>query len=78
MISFKNIHRYSDYKIYQRIKNIKYQQSCTGKKNCKKRTYQDYLNKISGFKCCKPGQKCFYCIAGRDGNNNCLPTDQDC
>ena len=80
MISFKNIRRYSDYKSYQRIKKVKYQQSCAGKKNCKKRTYQDYLNKISGFKCCKPGQNCCYCLTGRDGGNNCLnpPAGQVC
>ena len=54
MISFQNIHKYSNFESYQRIKKIKYQQSQDrfSKNNCRKRTYQDYLNKISGQACC--------------------------
>ena len=82
MISFKNIHRYYDYSAYQRIKKVKYQQSLDrrSKKN-RPKTYQDYLNKISGFKCCKPGQNCCYCLNGQDASgNNCLnpPAGQVC
>lgn len=75
MISFKNIQKYSNFESYQRIKKIKYQQSLgrLSKKNCRKRTYQDYLNKISGFKCCKPSKNCCYCVNGQNKNGvNCL------
>ena len=83
MISFKNIHKYSNFESYQRIKKIKYQHSLDrlSKNNCRKRTYQDYLNKIAGFKCCKPAQNCCYCVNGKDAaGNNCLnpPAGQVC
>ena len=75
MISFQNIHKYSNFESYQRIKKIKYRQSQDrfSKNNCRKRTYQDYLNKISGFKCCKPAQNCCYCVNGKNEKGvNCL------
>jgi hypothetical protein len=75
MISFQNIHKYSNFESYQRIKKIKYRQSQDrfSKNNCRKRTYQDYLNKISGFKCCKPAQNCCYCVNGQNEKGvNCL------
>ena len=75
MISFQNIHKYSNFESYQRLKKIKYQQSLDrlSKNNCRKRTYQDYLNKIAGFKCCKPAQNCCYCVNGQNEKGvNCL------
>ena len=83
MISFKNIHKYSTYESYQRIKKIKFQQAAERykKNNCRIKTYQDYLNKKVGFKCCKPAQNCCYCVNGRDASgNNCLnpPTGNVC
>jgi len=75
MISFKNINSYSTYESYQRIKKIKFQQALErmSKNNCKNATYQDYLNKKVGFKCCKPGQNCCYCTSGTNANGtNCL------
>jgi hypothetical protein len=75
MISFKNIHKYSNFESYQRIKKIKHQQSQDrfSKNNCRKRTYQDHLNKIAGFKCCKPAQNCCYCVNGQNEKGvNCL------
>ena len=75
MISFKNIHKYSTFESYQRIKKIKNQQAENrfSKNNCKYKTYQDYLNKKAGFRCCKPGQDCCYCMTGQDTSGvNCL------
>jgi hypothetical protein len=75
MISFQNIHKYSNFESYQRLKKIKYQQSIDrlSKNNCKKKTYQDYLNKIAGFQCCKPAQNCCYCVNGKNEKGvNCL------
>ena len=62
MISFKNIKKYSTYESYQRIKKIQFQQAFERdkKNNCRIKTYQDYLNKKVGFKCCKPAQNCYY------------------
>jgi hypothetical protein len=75
MISFKNIHKYSNFESYQRIKKIKYQQGQyrLSKNKYRKRTYQDYLNKITGFKCCKPAKNCCYCVNGQNSSgHNCL------
>ena len=74
MISFKRIKKYSTYGSYQRIQKIKYKQATdrTSKKNCRRRTYQDYLNKKAGFECCKPARDCCYCISGFDASGNCL------
>ena len=75
MISFKNIHKYSNFESYQQIKKIKYQQGQyrLSKNKYRKRTYQDYLNKITGFKCCKPAKNCCYCVNGQNSSgHNCL------
>ena len=65
MISFKNIHTYSDFKSLQRIKKIK-------AKNCNNRykttsqylSYEDYLNKKVGFECCSKNKNCCYYLNG--------------
>ena len=61
-------------KIQKKIdKNIAKELDRLSKDICRKRTYQDYLNKIVGFQCCKPAQNCCYCVNGQNEKGvNCL------
>ena len=75
MMNFKDIKRYSNYTSYQRIKRIKQQQCNLGLINtrCKYKSYQDYLDKKSGFVCCPFGNKKVDChYTGILGKTDCI------
>ena len=62
MMNFKSIKRYWNFDGYNRIKVVKSKQKTnqrSAKTNAK--TYDDYLDKISGFKCCCKTEVCNCC-----------------
>ena len=62
MMNFKSIKKYWNFDGYNRIKVIKSKQK-TNQKSAKTnaKTYDDYLDKISGFKCCCKTEVCNCC-----------------
>ena len=62
MMNFKSIKKYWNFDGYNRIKVVKSKQKTTQKSaKTNKKDYDDYLDKISGFKCCCKTEVCNCC-----------------
>ena len=61
MMNFKSIKKYWNFDGYNRIKVVKSKQKTNQSAKTNIKTYGDYLDKISGFKCCCKTEVCNCC-----------------